>query len=80
MNLASYHGTRAGWMGIGNAQSAASTNDYLKVSTSQYIDENQTGLTVSAKYYIADNGALTRTVTETFAGTAVGATRLLVKG
>ncbi len=65
---------------IGFAQSSASTNEYLKVSTSQYVDENQTGLTVSAKYYIADNGALTANITETFAGTAVGANRLLVKG
>lgn len=65
---------------IGIAQDAGANNDYGRVAISQVMVENMTGLTAAAKYYVADNGALTTTETNTFAGTSVSATRLIVKG
>jgi len=65
---------------IGIAQGAGANDDYGRVAISQVMVENMTGLTPAAKYYVADNGALTTAETNTFAGTAVSANRLIVKG
>jgi len=65
---------------IGIAQDTVANNEFTRVAISQYMTENMTGLSLSSKYYVADNGTLTTTPRPTFAGTAVGATRLIVKG
>jgi len=65
---------------IGIAQDTVSSADFTRVATGQYVTENQTGLTVGAKYYCADNGTISETPSSVFVGTAVGASRLLVKG
>lgn len=65
---------------IGFAQTAVSNAESVQVAATQFVDANQTGLTVGRRYYIADNGAITLTQTDTFAGTSVGTTRIIVKG
>lgn len=65
---------------IGFAQTAVSNAESVQVAATQFVDANQTGLTVGRRYYLADNGALTLTQTDTFAGTSVGTNRILVKG
>ena len=65
---------------IGFAQATVSNAESVQVAASQFVDENQSGLTAGRRYYLADNGALTLTQTDTFAGTSVGTTRILVKG
>ncbi len=65
---------------IGFAQATVSNAESVQIAATQFVDENQSGLTVGRRYYIADNGALTLTQTDTFAGTSVGTTRILVKG
>lgn len=65
---------------IGFAQADVSNAESVQVAATQFVDENQSGLTVGRRYYIADNGTLTLTQTDTFAGTSVGTTRILVKG
>lgn len=65
---------------IGFAQAAVSNAESVQVAATQFVDDNQSGLTVGRRYYIADNGTLTLTQTDAFAGTAVGTTRILVKG
>lgn len=65
---------------IGFAQTAVSNAESVQVAATQFVDGNQSGLTVGRRYYIADNGTLTLTQTDAFAGTAVGTTRILVKG
>lgn len=65
---------------IGFAQAAVSNAESVQVAATQFVDANQSGLTVGRRYYIADNGTLTLTQTDAFAGTAVGTTRILVKG
>ncbi len=65
---------------IGFAHATVSNAESVQIAASQFVDENQSGLTVGRRYYLADNGALTLTQTDTFAGTSVGATRILVKG
>lgn len=65
---------------IGFAQASVSNAESVQVAATQFVDENQTGLTVGRRYYLADNGTLTLTQTDAFAGTSVGTTRILVKG
>ena len=65
---------------IGFAQAAVSNAESVQIAATQFVDENQSGLTVGRRYYLADDGALTLTQTDTFAGTSVGTTRILVKG
>ena len=65
---------------IGFAQATVSNAESVQIAATQFVDENQSGLTVGRRYYLADNGALTLTQTDTFAGTSVGTTRILVKG
>lgn len=65
---------------IGFAQTAVSNAESVQIAATQFVDENQSGLTVGRRCYLADNGALTLTQTDTFAGTSVGTTRILVKG
>lgn len=65
---------------IGFAQAAVSNAESVQIAATQFVDANQSGLTVGRRYYLADNGTLTLTQTDAFAGTAVGTTRILVKG
>lgn len=65
---------------IGFAQTAVSNAESVQIAATQYVDANQSGLTVGRRYYLADNGTLTLTQTDAFAGTSVGTTRILVKG
>lgn len=65
---------------IGFAQATVSNAESVQIAATQFVDDNQSGLTVGRRYYIADNGTLTLTQTDTFAGTSVGTNRILVKG
>lgn len=65
---------------IGFAQTAVSNAESVQIAATQFVDENQSGLTVGRRYYLADNGAIALTQTDTFAGTSVGTNRILVKG
>jgi len=65
---------------IGLSTQAVSDTDAVTVTTVAGINENQTGLTPNTLYYVNDDGTLTATATNTYAGKAVSATELLVKG
>jgi hypothetical protein len=65
---------------IGFAQTSVSTGGTVKVAVGQYVDESQTALTTKTKYYVADNGTLGTAITPNYAGIALGATKILVKG
>lgn len=73
-----YYSTATNYIGI--AQESGTNAQVIKGATAQWVDENQSGLTTGARYYLTDAGALTTTVTDVFAGTAVSTTGLLVKG
>lgn len=64
---------------IGFAQTTVSNAESVQIAATQFVDENQSGLTVGRRYYLADNGAIALTQTDTFAGTSVGTNRILVK-
>ena len=65
---------------IGLSTQAVSDTDAVTVTTVAGINESQTGLTPDTLYYVNDDGTLTATATNTYAGKAVSATELLVKG
>jgi len=65
---------------IGLSTQAVSDTDAVTVTTVAGINESQTGLTPNTLYYVNDDGTLTATATNTYAGKAVSATELLVKG
>lgn len=67
---------------IGTAKSGAADGDGVVVNTQGAIDENQSGLTAGQSYYVQTDGTLSTTAGDpsVFAGTAVSATKLIVKG
>lgn len=65
---------------IGLSTQAVSDTDAVTVTTVAGINESQTGLTPDTLHYVNDDGTLTTTATNTYAGKAVSATKLLVKG
>ena len=67
---------------IGTAKSGAADGDGVVVNTQGTVDDNQTGLTAGQSYYVQTDGTLSTTAgnPSVFAGTAVSATKLIVKG
>lgn len=67
---------------IGTAQTGASDGNRAVINITGAIDENQSGLTAGQSYYVQNDGSLGTTAADpsVFAGTAVSATKLIVKG
>ena len=67
---------------IGTVQTGAADGNHVVVNIIGAIDENQTGLTAGQSYYVQNDGSLgtTADAPSVFAGTAVSATKLIVKG
>lgn len=67
---------------IGIADSDAADTGKAVVNTRGAVDDNQTGLTAGQAYYVQTDGTLSTTAGDpsVFAGTAVSATKLIVKG
>jgi hypothetical protein len=67
---------------IGTAASGAPSGQGAKINIKGAVDENQSGLTAGQSYYVQTDGTLGTTPASpsVFAGTAVAATKLIVKG
>ena len=67
---------------IGISQSGAASGSSLAVSTKGSVADNLSGLTSGQSYYVQTDGTLGTTPADpsVFAGTAVSATKLIVKG
>ena len=67
---------------IGTAASGAADTQRAKINLKGAVDENQSGLTAGQSYYVQTDGTLSTTPADpsVFAGTAVAATKLIVKG
>jgi hypothetical protein len=67
---------------IGIADSGVADTGKAVVNTRGAVDDNQTGLTAGQAYYVQTDGTLGTTAGDpsVFAGTAVSATKLIVKG
>ena len=67
---------------IGTAATGAPSGTGAKINLKGAVDENQSGLTAGQSYYVQADGTLGTTPAEpsVFAGTAVAATKLIVKG
>ena len=68
---------------IGTAKSGAADGSGVTVNAQGSVDDNQTGLTAGQSYYVSPtDGSLSTTPGDpsVFAGTAVSATKLIVKG
>jgi hypothetical protein len=67
---------------IGTAASGAPSGQGAKINIKGAVDESQSGLTAGQSYYVQADGTLGTTPADpsVFAGTAVAATKLIVKG
>lgn len=78
---------------VDTGSSSLTTNNFLGISNSTVangasatiaivggVNTNQSGLTPATKYYVAPSGSLTTTVNSVYAGLALSATTILVKG
>jgi hypothetical protein len=67
---------------IGTAASGTPDGKAAKINIKGAVDENQSGLTAGQSYYVQPDGSLGTTAGDpsVFAGTAVAATKLIVKG
>ena len=67
---------------IGTAATGAPDGQGAKINIKGAVDENQSGLTAGQSYYVQTDGTLGTTPADpsVFAGTAVAATKLIVKG
>ena len=67
---------------IGTAATGAADAQRAKINIKGAVDENQSGLTAGQSYYVQVDGTLGTTPADpsVFAGTAVSATKLIVKG
>jgi hypothetical protein len=67
---------------IGTAATGAPSGQGAKINLKGAVDENQSGLTAGQSYYVQTDGTLGTTPADpsVFAGTAVAATKLIVKG
>ena len=72
--------TADNYIGISNGAYADAATATVQIVGS--VDDAQTGLTVGQKYYIQKDGSLATTADDpsVFAGTAVSATKLIIKG
>jgi len=64
---------------IGIAQSTETAGNPVAVKHIGSVDENQTGLTITGKYYVQDDGSLSTVTSTVPAGRALSATKLLLK-
>ena len=67
---------------IGTVAADAASAQRAKINLKGAVDENQSGLTAGQSYYVQTDGTLSTTPDDpsVFAGTAVSATKLIVKG
>ena len=67
---------------IGIASNGYATGQAATINVKGFIDDNQSSLTAGQSYYVQTNGDLGLTAADpsVFAGTAVSATKLIVKG
>lgn len=67
---------------IGTAATGAPDGTGAKINLKGAVDENQSGLTAGQSYYVQTDGTLGTTPADpsVFAGTAVAANKLIVKG
>jgi len=67
---------------IGMASNGYASGQAATINAKGFIDDNQSGLTAGQSYYVQTNGDLGLTAADpsVFAGTAVSATKLIVKG
>ena len=67
---------------IGIASNGYATGQAATINAKGFIDDNQSSLTAGQSYYVQTNGDLGLTADDpsVFAGTAVSATKLIVKG
>ena len=67
---------------IGTVASPVADTQRAKINLKGAVDENQSGLTAGQSYYVQTDGTLGTTPADpsVFAGTAVSATKLIVKG
>lgn len=78
---------------VNTGSSSLTANNFLGISNSTVangasatiaivggVNSNQSGLTPAIKYYVAPSGGLTTTVNSVYAGLALSATNILVKG
>jgi hypothetical protein len=67
---------------IGTAAAGAADTQRVKINLKGAVDENQSGLTAGQSYYVQVDGTLGTTPANpsVFAGTAVAANKLIVKG
>jgi hypothetical protein len=67
---------------IGTAATGAPSGTGAKINLKGAVDENQSGLTAGQSYYVQTDGTLSTTPDDpsVFAGTAVAANKLIVKG
>ena len=67
---------------IGFSSSDYTTGQTATIETIGNIDSNQSGLTPASKYYVQTHGTLSTTpaATSVYAGTAISATLILIKG
>jgi len=67
---------------IGTAATGAPSGTGAKINLKGAVDENQSGLTAGQSYYVQTDGTLGTTPADpsVFAGTAVAANKLIVKG
>ena len=67
---------------IGIAATGAPDGQGAKINIKGAVDDNQSGLTACQSYYVQADGTLGTTPADpsVFAGTAVAATKLIVKG
>ena len=67
---------------IGTAATGAANTQRVKINLKGAVDENQSGLTAGQSYYVQTDGTLGTTPADpsVFAGTAVAANKLIVKG
>ena len=67
---------------IGIASNGYATGQAATINAKGFIDDNQSSLTAGQSYYVQTNGDLGLTAADpsVFAGTAVSATKLIVKG
>lgn len=67
---------------IGIASNGYASGQAATINAKGFIDDNQTGLTAGQSYYVQTDGTLSTTAGDpsVFAGTAVSANKLIVKG
>jgi hypothetical protein len=80
VNFSASNLTADNYIGISNGAYADAATATVQIVGS--VDDAQTGLTVGQKYYVQKDGSLATTADDpsVFAGTAVSATKLIIKG